>query len=95
MSLEDGGMLKIGVEKDKDYLVLSVEDNGVGRAKTEGQGTSTGKGLRLTREFYDILNQLNKMPIRHAIIDLYDEKGDSVGTRVEVWVPIDLEQDKR
>jgi len=95
MSLEDGGMLKIGVEKDKDYLILSVEDNGVGRAKAEGQGTSTGKGLRLTREFYDILNQLNKMPIRHAIIDLYDEKGDSVGTRVEVWVPIDLEQDKR
>jgi hypothetical protein len=89
MSLEDGGMLKIGVEKDKDYLILSVEDNGVGRAKAEGQGTSTGKGLRLTREFYDILNQLNKMPIRHTIIDLYNEKGDSVGTRVEVWVPVE------
>jgi two-component sensor histidine kinase len=95
MSLEDGGILKIGVVKNKDYLILSVEDNGVGRAKAEGQGTSTGKGLRLTREFYDILNQLNKMPIRHTIIDLYNEKGDSVGTRVEVWVPVELEQDKR
>jgi hypothetical protein len=89
MSMTEGGLLKIRAEKDKDYLILSVEDNGVGRAKAEGQSTSTGKGLKLTGEFYDILNQINKKPIRHFIIDLHDEKGDSLGTRVEVWVPVD------
>jgi hypothetical protein len=89
MSMTEGGLLKIRVEKDNDYLILSVEDNGVGRAKAEGQSTSTGKGLKLTGEFYDILNQINKKPIRHFIIDLHDEKGDSLGTRVEVWVPVD------
>jgi two-component sensor histidine kinase len=89
MSLAEGGILKIRAIKDQDYLILSVEDNGIGRAKADGQSTSTGKGLRLTGEFYDILNQINKKPIRHFIIDLHDEKGDSLGTRVEVWVPVD------
>jgi sensor histidine kinase YesM len=37
MSKTEGGLLKIRAEKDKDYLILSVEDNGIGRAKAEGQ----------------------------------------------------------
>ncbi len=89
MSRTEGGILKIGAEMNKDYLVLSVEDNGIGREKAEGQSTSTGKGLRLTGEFYDILNQINKRPIRHYIIDLHNENGESVGTRAEVWVPVE------
>jgi signal transduction histidine kinase len=89
MSKTEGGLLKIRAEKDNDYLILSVEDNGIGRAKAEGQSASTGKGLKLTGEFYDILNQINKRPIKHFIIDLHSENGDSLGTRVEVWVPVD------
>lgn len=89
MSLAEGGIVKIIAEKKKDYLILSIEDNGIGRAMAEGQSTSTGKGLKLTGEFYDILNQINKRPIRHSIIDLYSDRGDSIGTRAEVWVPVD------
>jgi hypothetical protein len=89
MSRADGGILKISVVKDKDYLILSIEDNGIGMARSEGQSTSTGKGLKLTWEFYDILNQINKKPIKHSLIDLHNEMGESVGTRVEVWVPVE------
>jgi len=89
MSRAEGGLLKIRADRDKDYLVLSIEDNGIGRSKAEGQSTSTGKGLKLTKEFYDILNQINKKPIKHSIIDLYNENDDPIGTRVEVWVPVD------
>jgi hypothetical protein len=89
MSRVEGGILKIRAEKEKDYLILSIEDNGIGMARSEGQSTSTGKGLKLTGEFYDILNQINKRPIEHSFIDLYNETGDSIGTRVEVWVPVD------
>jgi LytS/YehU family sensor histidine kinase len=87
MSCKDGGILKIGAEKNHDYLILSIEDNGIGRVKAEGLSLSTGKGLRLTKEFYDILNQINKKPIKHSIIDLHNGNGSSIGTRVEVWVP--------
>jgi sensor histidine kinase YesM len=89
MSRAEGGILKIRADRDKDYLILSIEDNGIGRLKAEGQSTSTGKGLKLTKEFYDILNQINKKPIKHSIVDLYNENGDATGTRVEVWVPVD------
>ena len=89
MSRAEGGILKIRAEKKNDYLILFIEDNGVGREKAEGQSTSTGKGLKLTREFYDILNQLNKKPIKHFIIDLHNKNGDSLGTRVEVWIPVE------
>jgi two-component sensor histidine kinase len=89
MSCEGVGILKINAERKDNYLILSIEDNGIGRAKAEGMSLSTGKGLKLTGEFYDILNQLNKKPIRHTIIDLYNGSGESAGTRVEVWVPVD------
>lgn len=89
MSRREGGILKIYARRDHGYLVLAVEDNGIGRASAAGQSTSTGRGLKLTGEFYDILNQINKKPIKHYIIDLYNENGASVGTRVEVWVPVE------
>ena len=89
MSRAEGGILRIVAEKKNDYLILSIEDNGIGRVKAEGMSTSTGKGLRLTGEFYDILNQINKRPIKHFIIDLKNARGESVGTRVEVWVPLE------
>jgi two-component sensor histidine kinase len=89
MSRPEGGFLKIKATRDNNYLILSIEDNGIGRAKSEGQSTSTGKGLKLTGEFYDILNQINKKPIKHFIVDLHNDAGDPVGTRVEVWVPVE------
>ena len=88
---DNGGVLKIRIDKEQDYLKLSIEDNGIGRSRAAGHSTSTGKGLRLTGEFYDILNQINKKPIRHLITDLYDEAGEPAGTRVEVWVPVEEE----
>jgi sensor histidine kinase YesM len=89
MSCTGIGVLRIKAEAKNDYLVLSIEDNGIGRARAEGMSLSTGKGLKLTGEFYDILNQINKRPIKHTIIDLYNEAGEAAGTRVEVWVPVE------
>jgi two-component sensor histidine kinase len=86
----DGGTLLIKVEQEGEYLRLIVEDNGVGREKSAGKSTSTGKGLKLTGEFYEILNQINKKPIKHTITDLYNENGIGCGTRVEVLVPLGL-----
>lgn len=86
----EGGLIDISINKQDGYLRISIEDNGVGRSKAGDKSTSTGKGLRLTGEFYDILNQLNKKPIRHIITDLFDESGIPSGTKVEVLVPLDI-----
>jgi two-component sensor histidine kinase len=84
-----GGKLQIVVKKESDYLRIIIEDNGIGRVKAAGQSHSTGKGLKLTGEFYEILNKLNKRPITHSITDMYDVSGSPCGTRVEVFVPVD------
>jgi len=89
MPCADGGILIITIDRENNCVKLTIEDNGIGRAKAAGQSTSTGKGLKITGEFYDILNQINKRPIKHVITDLYNETGDASGTRVEVWVPIE------
>jgi hypothetical protein len=86
------GILKLKVIGEMEYLKLTVEDNGIGRVKAAGRSTSTGKGLKITGEFYDILNQINKKPIKHVITDLHNLAGNPSGTRVDVWVPLDLEE---
>jgi len=90
MPCADGGILKIRIMKEKDYLKLTIEDNGIGRERSAGQSMSTGKGLKLTSEFYEILNQLNKKPINCVITDLKNEHSFGTGTRVDVWVPLNL-----
>jgi len=89
MPSETGGKIKILIEREKDYLKLTIEDNGIGREKSAGQSNSTGKGLKLTSEFYDILNSINKRHVSYQITDLYDISNKPSGTRVEVWVPAD------
>ncbi|MBK7628013.1 MAG: histidine kinase [Bacteroidales bacterium] len=89
MPCSEGGILKITVLRENDYLKLSVEDNGIGREKASGRSTSTGKGLKLTSEFYEILNQMNSRAISLHFTDLHNDKGETAGTRVDVMVPVD------
>jgi len=89
MPCSEGGILKITVARENDFLKLTIEDNGIGREKSSGKSASTGKGLKLTSEFYDILNQMNSRTITHTITDLYNETGQAAGTRIDVTVPVD------
>lgn len=95
MPCNAGGMLRIFICREEDYLKILIEDNGIGRSGADSQNKPAGKGLKLTGEFYDILNELNKKPIRHTIIDLVDGTGNPSGTRVEVLVPINIKQKAR
>jgi two-component sensor histidine kinase len=89
MPAEKGGLITIRISNEHQNLKLSVEDNGIGRSNSAGKSNSTGKGLKLTSEFYEILNQINRKPIKYHITDLHDDTHEPSGTRVEVWVPIE------
>ncbi len=94
MPLHTGGMIRIYASQDKNVIRLEIEDNGIGRTKSQGQTSSTGKGLKLTREFYDILNQINKRSIRLVITDLFSDSGEPSGTRADIWIPLNQTQDR-
>ena len=50
--------------------------------------------LKNTGEFYDILYQINKKPIRHKIIDLYNNEIYTASIRIAILMPAEEEQDK-
>ncbi len=93
MPRANGGKLSINIEKEDDYMKLTIEDNGVGRTKAAQNSNRQGKGLKMIHAFYEILNQINTKPIRHSITYLFQD-GNPSGTRVEVWVPLYLVDDK-
>lgn len=86
----EGGKIVIRISRVEDYLKIEVEDNGVGRKAAEQAGKD-GRGLRITAELYNILNQMNSQPVSYEIIDLHDVSGESAGTRVLIMVPLELE----
>jgi two-component sensor histidine kinase len=91
LPLKGSGFLYIGAKKDQEFLKLTIEDNGIGRSAASDKSTSTGRGLNIADEFNILLNQINKKPIRSVITDLINPSGEAAGTRVEIWVPLNLE----
>ncbi len=76
-------------QKDK-YILCTIEDNGIGRAKAEEIKKNKlfshkSMGMRITQDRLDLLGQ-NKCKIE--FIDLKDEKSNPAGTKVEILIPI-------
>lgn len=88
---EAKGTLKITVREQEAYIEIAIEDDGVGRErsqelKTRNQQKSKSTGIKNTAERLKLLNDLYKT---HYSIDVDDLQSDSedVGTRVVVKVP--------
>jgi len=77
----------------KGIIKCSIEDNGVGRKKSQelkGRDQTKHKsfGMMITKERLEILNSLNNSGLSVNIIDLKDLKGNAVGTKVEIFIPL-------
>jgi len=84
----DGGKVSIHISQSSGYLNISITDNGIGRKHaSEMPSSSTGKGNSIMRQYYQLLNRSNKNPIREEFIDMYDEKGNAIGTQVLIGIP--------
>ena len=76
---------------DKNQHELIIEDNGVGRKASENlkSGRLLKKkslGLQITRERLEYFNRKENLNYRFKIIDLKDEKGASMGTKVHFYL---------
>lgn len=85
------GFLEIRIEKMEKYFEIQVIDNGIGRARAKEISTgSTGFGLRVMQEYFDLFNAYNKGKIQHEIIDLFDTENNPCGTNVKIFIPLDF-----
>jgi hypothetical protein len=83
----EGGKLSMEIRKDDRYLVMIIEDNGVGREKAkELSKDSTGMGLMIMERYISLFNQFNRQQIRYEILDLYSIDGKASGTRVSIMI---------
>jgi LytS/YehU family sensor histidine kinase len=71
-----------------EELLITVEDNGVGREESARRQTHGNRqGLNILTRQIDLYNQMNAKKIRQHIIDLYDDGNCPLGTRIEITVP--------
>ena len=82
------GRIIIKVKRENSAVIVEVEDNGIGREKaSEARNESTGKGLHIARQLFDILNEYNQEKLQFYIEDLNSDNGTALGTRVKVIIP--------
>lgn len=81
--------LSIRVEAEKQILVCTIEDNGIGREAAQkikaaklGAGNFASRGMLLSQKRIDLLNQELPMACTLQIIDKKDAYGHALGTLV-------------
>jgi sensor histidine kinase YesM len=93
---EGNGKISITLRKQKETILCTIEDNGVGREKSNEFKKNRVKqhksmGMSITQERLNILNSTLKRNISVEIIDLY-ENGNPAGTRVNLIIPFEVNE---
>ncbi len=80
--------LTITASFENDYVVYTIQDNGIGRQKAEmyrrNKLSHNGMGMKISQERLSILNQQQEAMGTIEVIDLYGDNGMSEGTRITV-----------
>lgn len=89
--LKNKGHISIRIEDKGHELKCVIEDNGVGRQKAAARSGSglmhKSLGTSITKERLSVINAINNVQLTEKTIDLKDETGEPVGTRVEIYIP--------
>ncbi len=83
------GFLKLSFAKNDQYLIITIEDNGIGieeskKQKTQHQKAREGRGMKNTLERIQLLNDLYKKNITCSVKDKEDSGGVLVTIRINL-----------
>ena len=88
------GKIQIEIMQTDAYITCTITDNGIGRKKSAELRTKTSEplhesmGMKITSERLEVLNRMSKSNLSVNIIDMEDENHNSLGTKVEIFIPI-------
>jgi sensor histidine kinase YesM len=90
---ETSGHIEITFQLKDEFILVEVEDDGVGREKAremESKQTIWHRSMEIsiTRDRIDLLNKKLKKKIRMEIVDLKDASGQGCGTKVVFGIPV-------
>lgn len=83
------GIMEITLRNLNEGVVVTIRDNGIGRAASAEMGTQgAGTGLKNIAGIVEAINRANKEKITFALTDLFVD-GKASGTEVRVFLPHD------
>lgn len=87
------GLVKIDLKLKKDYISCTIEDNGIGREaaqekKNKSEKNHNSLGTQIVNSRLDLVNTLYGTSLKTIYSDLKNDKGEAIGTRVEIHIPI-------
>ncbi len=87
--------LSIAMEQTDTHVYCVVEDNGIGREQSKAlnnlrRSRHESTGMSVTRQRLDMLNRRFKDKLSVEIMDLKDPQGNACGTRVAIYIPMNL-----
>ncbi len=90
------GMLTILLKNREEYLICTIEDNGIGRVaarklQVNGNAFHTSRGMSVTERRIQALNRGQNLKTCVQVTDLYDDRHHAAGTRVEIKIPLELD----
>ena len=81
----EGGKVCLRIRPSNGNTVIEIENNGTPRNESNGQQTeSTGKGLAILDQLYELFEQLYKVKITQTITDLKTKSNTPTGTKVTI-----------
>lgn len=89
-TMKEKGLIEIFIRAEKDMLICTIEDNGIGIKKAQQrpkQKHHTSSGMRLTRERVEILNYERGSDVSVSIQDISEIDMKRSGTRVTIYLP--------
>lgn len=92
---DNNGKLLVKFEQENDQAIKCIiEDNGIGRDKAidlKSRGVKPYKslGMQVTKERMEVISEINRVTFEEKISDLKNSKGESIGTKVELSIPIE------
>lgn len=86
---DNKGMVRIIVQKKENDILVSIVDNGVGREAAQQYKSKyhiqyQSKGMSINKDRIDTLNSYNDKKIKIFIEDLYTERNEPAGTKVDI-----------
>lgn len=86
---EDKGILKVTVDSQNSAIRIIVEDDGIGRnksqeIKTKNQRKSNSTALKNIKQRVELFNDLHRIQVQVNIVDLHQ---DGSGTVVTLIIP--------
>ncbi len=93
MPKEGKGSIKIDLRLEKEKIICTIEDNGIGREaaqekKKQRTGNHNSLGTQIVSSRLDLVSALYGTSLKTIYTDLKNENGEPSGTRVELHIPV-------